>query len=56
MKISRRRVTWWTHNIIVTPFIPIRIMLMMIVKAGEAAEWIGLRMPGWRMYDGWRGW
>jgi len=28
-----------------TPFIPIRLVLFVIVKAGEAAEWIGLRTP-----------
>lgn len=54
--MNRRRLTWIAHNALMTPFIPLRVMLLLIVRIGEAAEWIGLRMPGWRRYDGWRGW
>jgi hypothetical protein len=52
----RRRLTWIAHNVIMTPFIPIRLILLILVRMGELAESIGLRMPGWRRYDGWSGW
>ena len=52
----RRRVTWLIHNTLTTPFIPIRMGLLLVIRLGEGAEWVGLRTPGWRMYDGWKGW
>lgn len=54
--MERRRITWLAHNVLMTPFIPVRALLFVIYKLGEGAEWIGLRTPGWRQYDGWRGW
>ena len=54
--MSGRRLTWLVYNALMTPFIPIRIVLLAIYKLGEGAEWIGLRTPGWRRYDGWGGW
>lgn len=51
--MSRRRIKWLAYNALMTPFIPIRIVLFAIMRLGEAAEWVGLRMPGWRQYDGW---
>ena len=54
--MNRRRLTWLIHNALMTPFIPIRLVLFALCKVGEAAEWFGLRTPGWRMYDGWKGW
>lgn len=54
--MDRRRATLWLHNLLVTPFIPIRLALVLLCRLGEVAEWIGLRMPGWRMSDGWEGW
>jgi hypothetical protein len=54
--VNRRIATLWLHNVLVTPFIPLRLFLLLICRAGEAAEWVGFRMPGWRMSDGWEGW
>lgn len=51
--MNKRRVTWLLYNAAMTPFIPMRLALRAVVMIGEAAEWIGLRMPGWRRYDGW---
>lgn len=50
---SKRRITWLIHNALMTPFMPIRIVLFAVYKLGEGAEWIGMRTPGWRRYDGW---
>lgn len=49
----KRRISWLLYNAAMTPFIPIRIVLFSVIKLGEAAEWVGLRTPGWRKYDGW---
>lgn len=51
--MSKRRVTWLLYNAAMTPFIPMRLALHMVALIGEAAEWVSLRMPGWRRYDGW---
>lgn len=48
-----RRFTWLLHNTLMTPFIPIRLLLLILIKIGEAAERVGMHTPGWRMYDGW---
>ena len=54
--MTRRRLTWLLHNALMTPFIPVRAVLFAFYKLGEGAEWLGLRLPGWRRYDGWSGW
>ncbi len=51
--MNKRRITWLIYNVSVTPFIPIRAVLFLFYKIGAAAEWIGLRTPGWRLYSGW---
>jgi len=53
--MNRRRLTWIIHNALMIPFIPIRALVLAIYKIGCAAEWIGLRLPGLRRFDGWRG-
>lgn len=54
--MNRRRLTWLIHNMAMTVFIPFRLVLLILVWIGEGAEWVGLRTPGWRRYDGWSGW
>lgn len=54
--MSGRRISWLIHNVLMTPFIPVRALILLLIRIGEAAEWIGMRTPGWRRYDGWRGW
>lgn len=54
--VTRRRLTWILHNGIMSIFIPFRFLLLVIIRIGEVAEWIGLRTPGWRRFDGWTGW
>lgn len=51
--MNKRRITWLLYNAAMTPFIPFRALLLIIARLGEAAEWIGLRTPGWRTFDGW---
>lgn len=52
----RRRLTWLVHNALMSPFLPIRLLLLVVIKAGEAADWMLSHAPGWRRYDGWSGW
>lgn len=54
--ISRRRATWLLRNLVATPFLAFRIPLFVLAKLGEGCEWLGLRTPGWREFDGWSGW
>ena len=54
--MTRRRLTWIIHNAMIVPVLPIRILLFGIWKIGCAAEWLGMRTPGMRRYNGWSGW
>jgi hypothetical protein len=54
--VSRRRLTWLIHNALVTPFIPIRLVLVGLYQLGRLAESVLSWTPGWRMYNGWEGW
>ncbi len=54
--MTRRRLTWIIHNVLMTPFMPLRVVLLFLIWVGETSERIGLRTPGWRPYDNWRGW
>ena len=50
-----RRITWITHNTLVSPIIIIRLPLFVLAVLGEWAGKALLMMPGLRAYDGWSG-